>query len=175
MLRRFIAVLALTAPLPASARAHEGGSVSVDPNLVVPGGTLNVTGKGLPKSAAVRITLRSALATVALASPRTDQDGNVSLGVTVPATVRPGAYELVVLAADGDIVARADLEVHAAATAPPAMDHAGMEMPSPGSPGATAEPMQLDVANGRFEWIVAGSLIGLSAVLGGILLRRSAS
>lgn len=183
-MRRAMLTIALLAGSALPALAHENGVIALTPKLVGAGGNLSVRGDKLSKSSTLKVQLRGTLETFDLAEVRTDTAGRFQASFALPVEVKAGNYVVVVVASDGDVTARADLVVSAAAT--PAADamagmegHAGMPM-APGTPGqhATAEAMEVPVSTSGAEWAAIVVIIGLSAAVGLVLLigaRRSAA
>lgn len=182
-MRRALLTLALLAGSALPALAHENGTIALTPKQVGVGGNLSVRGDKLAKSSTLKMQLRGTLETFDLAEVRTDSAGRFLARLALPAEVKAGNYVVVVVAADGDVSARANLVVSAAET--PAADasagmegHAGMPM-APGTPDQhpTAEAMEVRVSTSGAEWAAIVAIIGLSAAAGlGLLLgaRRSA-
>jgi len=178
-MRSAFLTIGLVAALAIPALAHEKGTIRILSKQVGVGGELIVQGEKLPKSAALKMELRGALETFPLAEVRTDSAGRFQARFALPVEVRAGTYTVVVVASDGDVVARADVVV-APAPLPSEDAMAGMEahpgMPGPaGAPGqhATAEMMKVPVSTSGVEWAVIGTIIVLSAV-GGIALLATA-
>ena len=94
----------------------------------------------------------------------------------LPAEAKAGTYTLVVLASDGDVVARAEIGIVAAAGEMTAEEHARMGQPEAGTEGPhpTAEHMDVPVSTTLAGWVAITGLIAASAGLGLALLLRSA-
>lgn len=181
-MRSVILTVTLLAGLALPALAHDKGTIALTPKQVGVGGNLSVRGDKLAKNATLKMQLRGTLETFDLAQVRTDTAGRFQSRFALPAEIKAGNYVVVVVASDGDVSARADLVVTAAAAttnAMPGMEgHAGMAMP-PGAPGqhATAEMMEVPVSTSGAEWSAIVAIIVLSGALGLLLLvgaRRQA-
>lgn len=169
-----VATLAFTVPafaLEVPALAHPEGVVTLGAKQVEAGGELGLRGEKLPKAATVKLELRGALVTLSLGEMKTDTAGVFVSNIVVPDTAAPGNYQVVVVAADGDVLARADLAILAAAPAPATVDHAGMDHGEMESAEATDEMMQLDVRFSTAEMSVIGVLV-LAGLAGGMALLR---
>jgi hypothetical protein len=165
---------ALTAPV----SAHEKGVIHLASKEVRAGGELRLRGEKLPKSATLRLELRGTLETFPVAEVHTDAAGRFQARLALPPEARAGGYTLVALAPDGDVAARAELAIVAAAPAH-ATDHATMDSmpPTTESPHPTAEMMKVAVATTGGEWaviltVIAASLGGALALLRGAPRRR---
>jgi hypothetical protein len=176
-----------------SALAHEKGAIHLASKTVSVGGELVLRGEKMPKSATIRLELRGTLETFPLPDVATTATGTFQTSVALPATVRVGTYAVVAIAADGDVVARADLVVTVAAVtdspvAPTAspdstagapahdMRTHGATPTSPAArdaPHASAEMMTLETENTGLEWTTMLVLIALSVVGGAALLRSA--
>lgn len=167
-------LLALLTPLTASGMAHEKGIIRLASKEVPIGGELGLQGEKLPKSATLRLELRSALETFSLAEVRTNAAGRFQARLTLPADAGAGSYTVVALAPDGDVAARAQMVVLAAAPAHATEHGATDSTPTrTASPHPTAETMKLAVATTGGER--AAILTIIAACLGGglTLLRGS--
>ncbi len=160
------ASLLLTVP----AAAHEEGVVRLSVKQVEPGGGLEVRGEKMPKRAIVELALRGGLATYSLGQLATDSMGFFVGQVSVPVTAQPGSYRLVVVGADGDALARADLAI-LAALPPLATDEAAPGGDDMARSAATDEMMPLDLRFSTGETSAIGVLL-LMALGGGFMLLR---
>jgi hypothetical protein len=150
--------------------AHETGVVKVGSKQVGAGGEVTVRGEKLPKSATMRLELRGALKAFQLGEIKTDAKGEFETNIVVPETTELGNYKLVVLASDGDVTARADLVILAAAPKPTAVDHAKMHGTA-SEPEATDAMMALPLAFSTIEVALIGTFV-LAAIAGGLALLR---
>jgi len=149
---------------------------------VAVGGTVTVRGEKLPKSSELKLELRGVLDNFPVGSVKTDTGGAFVLPLTVPQSVPAGPYTLVVIASDGDVTARADLVVSAAASATAQAGGAaapGSMADMPGMAGmsdehATAEPMSIAHTTTAAEWVVIWGIIVVSLIAGLTLVRRAA-
>ncbi len=163
------ALLLLVAP----AVAHETGVVRLSTKQVEVGAGLSLRGEKMPKTGKVRLELRGALVTLSLGEVKTDSAGVFETNIVVPETAEPGNYKLVVLAADGDVTARADLVIVAATPSTERKDHGTIVHEKMTSPEATDAMMPLDVMFTPAEMSVIGILV-LAGLAGGFaLLQRS--
>ncbi len=166
-----VALLLLVAP----AVAHETGVVRLSAKQVESGGGLTVRGERMPRSGKMRLELRGTLATLALGEVTTDTAGGFEINIVVPETTEPGNYKLVVLAADGDVTARADLVIVAATPEAATDGHAFMAHGETPAPEATDRMMSLDMKFTTAEMSVI-SVFVLTGLVGGLaLLRRERS
>jgi hypothetical protein len=178
------AALFLAPVIPAS--AHEVGAIHLSSHQVSVGGSVTVRGEKLPKSEPLTLELRGVLDNYPVGSVHTDTAGAFEMSLTVPQNVPAGPYTLVVIASDGDVTARADLVVGAAATAAaPAAgtapsgnmaDMPGMSGSATSGTGERATAAVMSIANPTTpgEWLIIWVLI-LASLAGGIaLLRRAA-
>ena len=188
-----IAIAACLLILANSALAHEKGAIHLASKTIGVGGELVLRGEKMPKSATVRLELRGTLETFPLPDVATSATGTFQLSVPLPATVRAGNYAVVAIAADGDVVARAELVISttsatnvpaAPVTSPestaatPSHDmskHVGTPTSPalPGTPHASADMMALETDNTALEWTTMLVLIALSVGGGAALLRNA--
>lgn len=168
-----LAVMVTASPL----FAHGGGSVRLASGQVAAGGSVKMTGEKLGKGERFRIELRGVLNNYPAGSVQSTDAGVVTADVAVPATVRPGSYTLVLLAADGDVAARTEVSINvpAPAGAPnaPAHDMGAMGMAEMSAMTATADMMDVDVNTTPLEWTVIGVVLLGSIAGGAFLLLRS--
>ena len=163
------AVASLLFALPAF--AHEEGVVKLSAKQVEPGGGLGLGGEKMPKAATIKLELRGTLVTLSLGELKTDTAGVFVTNIVVPETAKPGNYKLVVVAADGDVLASADLAIRAVVAAPATQDHARMARGKMESAEATDEMMSLDIRFSTAEMSVIGVLV-LAGLVGGLALLR---
>ncbi len=159
---------------------HEEAVLTAAAASVAASGTLELTGAEFGADETYRLVLRGVLDEHALGEVKVDSTGTFTLQVTVPRSARPGGYQVVAIAPDGDVVARVDLTVTAAPAAGtesaagpgPAMDHAGM----PGmDQGARADEIEIARDRSGIEWLVIGLAVGLAGGLGIGLTSRPAA
>jgi hypothetical protein len=181
LLAAAVAATALLVPPVTPASAHETGAIHVSAHEVAVGGSIGVRGEKLPKASDLKLELRGVLDNYPVGSVKTDTAGAFQLEVTLPQNVPAGAYTLVVIASDGDVTARADVAV-AAAASPATTQPGGMgAMPGMASTGpgteerATAAEMPITHATTPIGWAVIWGLIVLSLGSGAALLRRAAT
>lgn len=166
-------VTGLTLIVVSPAYPHGEGVIRLASRQVAIGGTIALTGEKLGNNADLRLELRGILDNYPVARIRTDAKGRVSASVTIPPAVPVGSYTLVVIADDGDVAARTDLSVGAAAAV--AVAEKGMPHMAPDMPGmeATAEMMKIELTTTPGEWAVIAAVILLSFGGGAFLLSRS--
>lgn len=164
MTRLLIATLAIAAGL-----IHGQGKLKLSSKQLTPGGTVELTGTEFAKKEAFTVMLLGAAGRTELGEVNSDSAGKFVATMTVPASVKPGSYRLVLEASDDDVVVSADVKViagQAVATAESAEHHHEDAMPS-------ADPLELDRARSP---IVTGSVVAsvvLLLAVGGVLLRRN--
>jgi len=164
---RFFVVVVAAALAGAPAVAHEEGVIRLSSPTAAPGQEIEIVGERLPRSMTLTLELRGALANYPLGEIESDDKGAFTTRLALPVEVRPGRYRVMVLASDGDVVARADLVVLAA---PPAqiapaepIEHAHV----------TDAMMDLPVSRSTGEWVAIVAFV-VAAVAGGLLLLRNA-
>lgn len=170
-------------PAPATAPVHEE-AVLESPASAVPAGTsLTLDGRDFTAGEAYTLRLQGALREYDLREVEPAEDGTFSLELEIPSEVRPGSYQVVALAPDGDVVARLDLAVlrgASGAAAPSGAEGAGDDASSGG--GGAAGPSGADAARSDerpierrrtgLEWGIIGLLVGLAGGVGIGLLRK---
>ncbi len=165
---------ALTAGSPASiGLAHEDAVLKSSRSSVSAAATLDLTGADFNESAAYKLRLLGALSEYDLREVETDSAGTFSIELAIPADVRPGSYQVVAVASDGDVVARLDLTVLEAAS--PATTRDGSpEDAGEEAQGARADELRIERPRGSMEWGVIGLVVGLAGGLGiGVLWRTT--
>ena len=184
-MRTVLVAFAVLLALPAAAPAHEKGAIHLASSQVPVAGDVVMTGEKLPKSAVLQLQLRGALKNHPFREVRTDAKGAFQARLPLPSDVPAGAYTLVALAPDGDVVARAELVIAPATPAGSPADRSAMPKMAGGAPmpqtaqemsapHATAEMMALDQRTSPGEWAAIVALIALS-VAGGVMLLRKAA
>ncbi|MBI4545491.1 MAG: hypothetical protein HY703_09870 [Gemmatimonadetes bacterium] len=151
--------------------AHEPGVLHLAAREVGVGGEISVHGQKLPRRTRLRLELRGALATLDLGTVHTDGAGEFTARLPLADSVRPGTYGLLAIAPDGDVSARADLVVLAAAPAGEHVHGAQEDAARGRVPQARAEMMDLPASRSAGEWVVILGIIGLSVGCGVVLLR----
>jgi len=147
------ALVALSVGRVSVAYAHGGGVLRAAPKQVARGGTINLTGEKLGKSADLKAELRGVLDNYPLGSVRTSATETLAATVTIPVAVPPGVFTLVVIAADGDVAGRTEVTVGPpgeAAAAAKGMPHMGTGADMADMPGmkATGEMILASFAGG---------------------------
>lgn len=156
--------------------AHPEAVLKSSQSSVEAGKKLPLNGEEFLGGETYKLVLLGALNDYTLREIKAGADGTFSIEIDVPADVRPGQYQLVAYAPDGDRSATLDLSVLAAApaTSNDAADEDGEHaeaMPS----GARADDMSIERSMTGAGWGLIGLLIGLSGGLGVALLRGTAS
>ena len=165
---------ALTAGSPASiGLAHEEAVLKSSRSSVSAATSLDLTGTDFGESEAYKLRLLGALSEYDLREVETDSAGTFSIELAIPADVRPGSYQLVAVASDGDVVARLDLTVLEAASPPPTAG-GGPEDAGHETQGARADDLPIERSRSGIEWGVIGLVVGLAGGLGiGVLWRTT--
>jgi hypothetical protein len=170
--QRTPALLTLVLAGAIGAAAHPEATLKSPVTTVAAGGTLPLLGEAFLPDQTVKLALQGAFNEYDLPEVQAGTDGKFSIELTVPENVRPGAYRLVAIADDGDVVGGLDITVQPAVAA--AVDHAGMDH-GEASPGvateARADDLPIERSRSGIEWGAIGLLIGLSAGYGLSLLR----
>ncbi len=153
--------------------AHESGTIRLSSPQVPVGGNMTLTGAQFTKNARLTLELRGALATLPLGRVRTDASGTFTFSFALPADARAGAYSLVVIADDGDVVGRAGLVVLAAAA--PAPDPTGSmgQMPGMATGHGTPEMMNLPAGQSSSPAALVMTLLGVCVVAGAWMVHRA--
>lgn len=166
-----LVALAASGLAPAPARAHGDAVLELGSSSVAAGARLAIAGSSFDTGSAYRLRLVGALDQHDVAEVRPDSAGEFTREISLPADVRGGRYELVAVAPDGDVVARARLTVRAGAAA--GGDGGGASASgSGGSSGARHAEIELQRHRSGLEWGVIGLLVGGAGGLGAGLLRR---
>lgn len=174
--RHFLGALVVGAALIGASPAHEEGVLRLPSRMLVAGDSVRLRGENFGGSVRLRLRLTGVAGTVAVTTVRADTAGAFTSWVTVPGSVAAGAWRLIAVADDDDVVA--SLEVQVTAAAPAAHDMAGMDDLAgmdheDGMP--TGEPLVLDRARSpAVDWGVRLGIL-VTAALGLALLRRSES
>lgn len=175
-----IAVLLALLALPAAgAPALHEEAVLESPSSAVPAGSpLALDGRDFTAGEAYTLRLEGTLREYDLRKVEPGEDGTFSLEVEIPAEVRPGSYQLVAVAPDGDVVARLDLAVLRGASGDPAAgdgDGGSEAGDRSGADAARSDEMELERDRGALEWGVIGLLVGLAGGFGVGLLRKGSA
>ncbi len=141
------------------------------------GQALPLVGEKFDGGMTVNLVLLGALTEYTLGDVTADDAGTFTLDLSIPANVRPGQYQLIALADDGDRAAVMDVSILAAAsdTSNEAPDGEGehSEDMREGA-GARTDEMPIERSTTGAGWGLIGLLIGLSGGVGVALLRGSA-
>ncbi|MFQ5690797.1 MAG: hypothetical protein ACE5HQ_11055 [Gemmatimonadota bacterium] len=161
---------------PHGALAHEEAVLKSDQSSVAAGGTWTVRGEKFEEGEAVDLRLVGALSEYAMGKAVPDSAGVLSLDLTIPASVKPGAYRLVAIAPDGDEAASLDVTVLAAAVTPEGEEGAASSEAAepPGGHGPTmarSDDIRIERDRSGLGWGIIGLLIGAAGGLGFGLVR----
>ena len=169
-----LAVLLLAGVLVAA--VHPEAVLKSTQSKVEVGGDLPLIGEEFGDGGTFTLVLLGALNEYTLRDVEASKDGTFSLDLGIPENVRPGNYQLVAYAPDGDRVATLDVSVIAASpvAADEAHDDAGERDENMAS-GATAEEMIIQRSTTGVGWGVIGLVIGLAGGFGLALLRGAPS
>lgn len=152
---------------PGRALAHEEGVIHLDPERAAVGSRITIRGEKFGEEVRLEIRLEGILETRRLAEVVTGEEGTFLLELSLPAGAGSGRYSVVAVAPDGDVVARADLEIVAPSEADgPAGEAEG------GPHVATDADMPIETERGAVEWIVILAFF-LACGLGGLGLLRA--
>jgi len=166
LVRVSVGVAAVALLWPATLRAHEKGVLRVAAREVAAGDTLPIVGEKFGRRLRLTLVLEGTGGQWELGTLESDSIGAFRAALAVPATVTPGGYRLVAVAADGDVVAGVDvavLERPAGTTVAAQPEHAGHE--------PSAEPLALDRATSPM--VTGGALTAaLLAMVAGVFLLR---
>ena len=168
-----IAVLVLSAGLMGAA-GHPEATLKSPVSSVAAGATMPLQGEMFLADQKVKLALQGAFNEYDLPEMTADAEGKFSTSLEIPSGVRPGAYLLVAIADDGDVVARLEVTVEGSAPAAAGHDMTAMGMGEMAS-AARADEMPIERSRSGMEWGMIGLLIGLSAGLGVSFLRTSES
>ena len=171
---RRLAVLLFAGVLMAA--VHPEAILKSTQSSVEAGRDLPLVGEEFSNGETFRLVLLGALNDYALGDVDTNDEGKFTIDLAIPANVRPGNYQLVAFAPDGDRVATLDVSVTAASPAATGEGHddAG-EHDEPMSSVATAEEMIIQRSTTGLGWGVIGLVIGLAGGFGLALLRGTPS
>ena len=172
-LRSSILFLALAMIPVRSASAHGSGAISLSSKQSSPGSTMTIFGTEFAHNSSVRLELRGILDKAVFGRVQTSAKGTFQQVVTIPASSRPGQYNIVAVAPDGDVAAQATLMIAGAAVAQET--HPGMHdmpgMQGMGGAHATGDNMDIPIPITAWGWAVITAIIVGSAATGVWLLR----
>lgn len=156
--------------------AHPEAVLKSSQSSVEAGQLLSLSGEKFDEGGTVDLVLLGVLTEYALREVTANDDGTFTLELGIPENVRPGQYQLVAYAPDGDRVATLDLSVLAAAPASSdkLQGDAGEHARTVAS-GGRADEMPIERATTGLGWGLIGLLIGLSGGVGVALLRGAAA
>ena len=149
---------------PGALRVPHEAVLTLGSSTAEAGGTLRVSGVEFHSVTSYTLVLKGVLDEYEVGSAESDSEGRFTLELEIPDHVRPGAYRLVALEADGEEAASRDLTVE---PAPADVDVEAGEA-SPGDAHANPMPRADELVIERrwsgFEWFVIGAaLIGALA------------
>lgn len=159
---------------PAGTAAHEEAVLESAASSAPAGGSLPLNGKDFTAEERYELRLLGALREYDLREVEAGADGTFALELMLPADVRPGAYQVVAIAPDGDVVARLDLTVLEAVPASDPAEAAagGGDGATHRAGGATDEEIRIERSRSGVEWGLIGLIVGGAGGLGIGLLRR---
>jgi hypothetical protein len=161
-----LAVLAVIGGLIAA--VHPESVLKSAQSAVAAGGELQLEGAEFSEGGTFGLVLLGALNEYTLEDVQANEDGVFAIGLGIPANVRPGQYQLVAYAADGDRAATLDVLITAVSQESAGQGCEGAEgMAS----GPTAEEMIIQRSTTGAGWGVIGLVIGLAGGLGLAMLR----
>lgn len=159
----------------APAAMHPEAVLKSDRGTVEAGGGIVLRGSQFGASQQYALQLLGALDERDLGEVSSDADGLFNTSVAIPSDVRPGAYQVVAVAPDGDVAARLDVVVTAAGSMS-AQDHAAMGEAAMADHDLAARAEEITIQRDRtgIAWAAIGLVIGAAGGLGIGLRRRSA-
>jgi hypothetical protein len=171
--------LTLSVAVP-TAGVHPEATLKAARSSATAGATLAVTGEDFKAHQKVQLVLRGVLGEYRIAAATATEEGTFALPLKMPADARPGRYQLVALADDGDVVARLELTMEVPAAGP--ADEPGAAGPDASSAAmagghemmAPARDLPIERSFSGAGWGIIGLLVGLAGGLGLGLLRRPA-
>lgn len=166
------AAVLLTAVVPL-AWVHPEAVLESDRTTVDAGGALPLRGSQFGENGTYALRLLGTFDDYDLGEAKSDGDGRFAMEVVVPVDVRPGAYRVIAVASDGDVLARLAMSVHAAAMAMGGEEHAETSDRDMADMAHQARGDEIRIERDRsgVEWGVIGLIIGGVGGLG-IGLRR---
>ncbi len=158
------------------AAVHPEAVLKSSQSAVEAGGDLQLIGEEFGNGGTFTLVLLGALNEYALGDVEADDKGTFSIDLDIPENVRPGQYQLVAYAPDGDRVATLDVSVTAASPAAAEQGHdEPVEHDETMASGATAEEMIIQRSTTGAGWGVIGLVIGLAGGFGLALVRGAPS
>lgn len=142
------------------ASAHGEATLTVTPEVVMPGGTITVTGEGVEAGESFTITVEGMSFQATLGTVTVGDDEDFHQEFTVPADIPPGIYQVKATSAEGEVLT-AELTVEAGP--------ASAERAAPAEPSAELMPLDRRRSGGELVTVVVGLLV--SAGLGLALVR----
>jgi hypothetical protein len=161
----------------AAGDAHEEAVLRSSRSSVSAGASLPLSGSDFAGSETYQLKLLGVLNEYDVGQVAADSAGVFTHQLTIPADVTPGAYQVVAVASDGDVVARLHITVlggGAGGAASQAGDHSG-GADQEGDPSSAARHDDIRIERDRsgMEWGVIGLVIGLAAGVGLGLVRKA--
>ncbi len=157
--------------------AHPEATLKSDVSSVTAGGTLPLSGSEFVAGEGYALRLLGALSEYDLLDEvMPNAEGLFTIQVEIPRDVRPGEYQVIAVAPDGDVSARLDLMVLAAM---PEETHDAESQADDGAMahdegGARADEISIERSRSGIEWGAIGLLIGVAGGFGVGLVRRAA-
>ncbi len=168
------AILPATAGATLPSVAHEEAVLESSRSSVPAGAVLPLDGRDFAEGESYVLRLVGALREYELGEVEADAEGLFSIELAIPGSIRPGAYQVVAVAPDGDVAARLDLTVLEAEAAAPegAEERPAREAAHEAAPRvARADEMPIERSRSGLEWGVIGLLIAGAGGLGLRLMR----
>lgn len=154
--------------------AHEEAVLRSSQTSVAAGSSMELSGSDFAGAESYQLRLLGVLDEYDIGEVEAESSGVFSLRLAVPAEVAPGAYQVVAVASDGDVVARLDVTILAApaggTTGTTATDHA---MRDQAEPAARHDDIQIERDRSGVEWGMIGLVIGLAGGIGLGMVRRT--
>jgi hypothetical protein len=172
-------IIGLLAASAATGATHEEAVLRSSQSSVSAGASLELIGSDFAASETYQLMLLGVLNEYDVGEIAADSAGTFTHQLTVPANVVPGAYQVVAVASDGDVVARLDvtiLEGSAGGIATQAGEGSG-GADQGGDPSSAARHDDIRIERDRsgIEWGVICLVIGLAGGVGFGLVRRAAA
>lgn len=155
--------------IPATARAHDEGTLKLVSRTLGVGDSIAVAGVKFSKRSTLKLALVGLGGRFALAEVKSDSAGAFDLGVLIPKGAAPGMYRLVAFADDGDEAASLDVVLVPATAVEGENDH---HLDVPPSVAPTDQVLVLERATSPLVTWGAYSVIILALGVGVFLIRE---
>jgi hypothetical protein len=171
----FVALLAASG---VDGAAHEEAVLRSSQSSASAGASLELSGSDFAGSETYTLRLLGVLNEYDAGEVAADSAGTFTHRLAVPADVAPGAYQVVAIASDGDVVARLDITIlernAGGAASAPGEGAAGGQESDPSS-AARHDDIRIERDRSGIEWGVIGLVIGLAGGVGLGMVRRAAA